>query len=342
MTIIYALLVFGVLIFIHELGHFTAAKLTKTKVNEFSVGMGPKLFSFHRGETIYALRPLPIGGFVKLEGEDEVSNDEDSFNNKTKRQRFFILVSGAAMNIILGFLLMLIIVSMTPKIASTQIAKFQDAALSNQAGLQVNDKIIKVNNDSVNVYMDAIFLLSLSNGENMDITVLRDGKKVLVPNVSFPKIEQDGITSSTIDFYFYAERKTPVSVIRQAFYQGVAMIRMVYKSLGAILSGKYGLKALSGPVGTTTAIGDAAKSGLDSLMFIMAFISINLGVVNLLPLPALDGGRIIFILIELIRGKPVKPEHEGYVHFAGIVLLMLLMVIVTFNDIVRLVTNTFK
>ncbi len=336
MSIVYAIIVFGILIFIHELGHFLCAKAFKVKVNEFSLGMGPKLLSRTKGETAYSLRLLPIGGFVSMEGEDEPSGDPTAFNNKPLWQRIIVVSAGAVMNLLLGFLIMLLLVSSSKAIASTTVAEFREGSMSDQTGLQAGDQIVKMDQDNVHIYMDVVFALTLSDGEPMDIVVKRDGEKVLLKDVQFPTSEVEGITTSNLDFYFTAADKNVGSVMYNAFFESTAMVKMVWKSFVGIVTGHYGLQQLSGPVGTTTAIGQAASAGLSSFLFLMGFISINLGVVNLFPLPALDGGRLFFMLIELIRRKPINPKYEGYVHAAGFVLLMGLMVIITFSDIKRL------
>lgn len=336
MSIVYAIIVFGILIFIHELGHFLTAKAFGVKINEFSLGMGPKLLSKTRGDTAYSLRLLPIGGFVSMEGEDEPSGDPTAFNNKPVWQRIIIVCAGAAMNLILGFLIMLIIVASSKAVASTTVAEFRKGSTSDQTGLQAGDQILKMDQDKVHIYMDVVFALTLSDGEPMDILVKRDGEKVLLKDVQFPTSEVEGITTSNLDFYFTAADKNVGTVLYNAFYESTAMVKMVWKSFVGLVTGHYGLQQLSGPVGTTSAIGEAASAGLYSFLFLMGFISINLGVVNLFPLPALDGGRLLFLLIELVRRKPINAKYEGYVHFAGFILLMGLMIVVTFSDLCKL------
>ncbi len=343
LSIVYALLVFSVLIIVHELGHFLAARWAGVTVHEFAIGMGPAIYKKQGKHTLFALRALPIGGFVKMEGEDEESQESGSFNTKPVWERFIVLSAGALMNIVLGFVLSAVMVISAPAIASNTVAKFDEGALSATTGLQAGDTILKVNNSNINVSTDVAFTLLRTGGEPVELTVLRDGKKVVLSGVQFPSETEQGQTYSYVDFYFLREAKTVFSVARQSFFKCISVTRAIWGSLLDLFTGQVGMDQLSGPVGTTVAIGNAAAAGWDSLLFFMIFISVNLGIVNLLPLPALDGGRLLFLLIEAVRRKPLKAEYEGYIHFAGFVLLMLLLVFVTFNDIIRLnVQNLFK
>ncbi len=340
-----AILFFGLLISIHELGHFTFAKLFKVKVNEFALGMGPAIFKKRKGETLYALRLLPIGGYVSMEGEDEESQDENAFNRKKVWQKIIIVAAGAIMNLILGVVIVATVLSMEDLIGTNTILEFHENALSQESGLQVGDEFLEIDGHRVFSDMDISFLMGRSDDGVFDMTVLRDGEKVELKDVTF-ETEKDGkYTYITYDFVILGEETGFLNVLENSFKRSASIARLVWLSFFDLITGRYGLTDLSGPVGTVNVIADAAagavesKDGLISALTMMAFISINIGVFNLLPLPALDGGRLFFLVIEGIRRKPINPKYEGYVHGAGLALLLLLMLVVTFNDIVTLVKN---
>lgn len=337
-SILVAILVFGLLIFVHELGHFLTAKACGIKVNEFALGMGPVILKHQKGETQYALRLFPIGGFVSMEGEDEESSDDRAFNRKPVWKRILVVVAGAFMNLLCGFLIVIVMVSTWQNMASTTVAKFQDNSMSHKTGLNVGDKILSINGATIHIDTDVILSLIEDSDGKVEMVVERNGKPVELHNVQFPLVS-DGNNGKVMqqDFWVYPQQKTPLSVIRYSFYWTIAMIKFVWVTFISLFTGRFGLKDLAGPVGTTAAIGQAVSQGIGSLLYFVALIAVNLGVVNLFPLPALDGGRLFFLLIELIRRKPIKPKYEGYIHFVGFALLMLLMVVVTYNDILRLV-----
>ena len=340
-----AILFFGLLISIHELGHFSFAKLFKVKVNEFALGMGPAIFKKKKGETTYALRLLPIGGYVSMEGEDEESADENAFGNKKVWQKFIIVAAGAMMNLILGVVIVATCLSMEELVGTTQIVNFHENAISQETGLAVGDEIIEIDGRKVFSDMDISFLMSRSDDGVFDMTVRRDGEKVELSGVTFETQKQDGYTLITYDFIILGEEPTVFNVIGNAFKQTASIGRLVWLSLFDLVTGRFGLTDLSGAVGTVNIIADATSAAVESrenlisALTLMAFVSINIGIFNLLPFPALDGGRLFFLLIEGIRRKPINPKYEGYVHGAGLALLLLLMVVVTFNDIVNLIKN---
>ena len=345
-TIALAILFFGVIIIIHEFGHFICAKLFKVRVNEFSIGMGPAIFKKQKGETQYSLRALPIGGYVSMEGEDEESEDERAFNKKKVWQRIIIVVAGATMNLILGLVIMAITLSAsTDLIGTNTIKEFYPTAVSNQqGGLKEGDKFLKI--DGVWSERDLSFLMSRSDNGIFDFVVERDGEKVELNNVAFKTedVEYNGktVTMITYDFVIVGEKPTFKNVFVNSFTQSASIVRTVWLSLFDVVTGRYGMSELAGPVGTVDIIADVAQSAaeehnFEQLLFIMALITINIGVANLLPLPALDGGRLMFLIIEGIRRKPVNRKYEGYIHAAGLALLLLLMVFVTYNDIVRII-----
>ncbi len=341
--ILLALLFFSFMIFAHEFGHFITARLFGVGVNEFSIGMGPKILSkrSQKSGTLYAIRLFPIGGFVSLVGEDEKSDEENALNNKPWYQRFVILFAGSGMNIITAVLAMFIILASSPYYASCVVADSDNFPLQEsviyEAGILDGDKIVEINGEKMNVYQDISYKIMLEGKNPVDITVVRNGERITFDDVQFPTDEQDGIVFGLPDFSIYAMKKTFPTLIRETFYESFSTVKVIYSSLVGLLTGEYGIEAMSGPVGTVNAIAESAEMGVRSLATLFVFISMNLGVFNLLPFPALDGGRLVFVIIEAIRRKPIKPEHEGYVHLAGMVLLLLLMVFITFKDILKLI-----
>jgi regulator of sigma E protease len=334
-TILITLLVFGVIIMIHELGHFIAAKLFGVKVNEFSLGMGPSFVRYTKGETDYRLRLLPIGGFVAMEGENEDSGDLRAFCNKPAWQRFIILVAGAFMNLVLGLILVLVLVGQMELIGTTTVADFHPEAVSSH-WLQQGDIIQKVNGYSVNGYNDVIFQMARDQDCVIDFEVLRQGEKVELDGVVFDTREDEsGLKTLELDFRFYGQEKTFFNSLGYACNWTVSIAKQVWYSLGDIISGEYGITQLSGPVGTSSAIGEAASAGLQSLLLLVSFITINVGVFNLLPVPALDGGRLLFVIIEMIIRRPIPQKFESIIHAVGFALLMSLVLLVTYNDIIK-------
>lgn len=336
--ILFAILFFGVIILIHELGHFTVAKLSGIKVNEFAIGMGPKLLSFGKGETKYSLRLIPMGGYVQMEGEDEASEDERAFNQKPVWKRFLVVIAGAVMNIILGLVLVAILLTQQNLIGTTQIAGFHENASSQSSGLQEGDVITHINGTSVWSDRDISFLMARDRDGVIDFTVKRDGQKTELKNVKFDTREVDGQTVITFDFIIIGENKTFWNVLKTSFLETASMARLVWLSLFDLVTGRFGLSDLAGPVGTVSVIAEATTSGgfLNALS-LMAFITINIGVFNLLPIPGHDGGRLFFLIIEGIRRKPINPKREGMIHAIGLVLMFALIAVVTFNDILRLI-----
>lgn len=340
--IIVAIFFFGLLIFFHELGHFTFAKLFKVKVREFAMGMGPAILKFKKGETKYALRLLPIGGFVSMEGEDEESEDERAFCNKAAWKRFIIVAAGGVINLIMGVLIVAVMLSQADLIGLPVIHSFEENALSSQQ-LQAGDKIKKINGKYVFSEYDMSFLMMRDADGVIDFTVERNGEKLELPGVKFQTVDNDGVNTIIYDFIIRGVEPGILTVPVNAVKQSISIGRIVWISLFDLVTGQYGLSDLSGPIGTVTLVADAAVQGVEQSMDfsflynIMAMIAINIGLFNLLPLPALDGGRLFFILIEMIFRKKVPAKFEGWVHAIGIVLLLGLMVVVSFGDIMRLI-----
>jgi len=309
--------------------------------------MGPQLFHFNRGETQYSLRAFPIGGFCAMEGEDEDSSDDRAFNNKPVWKRILVVVMGAVMNIILGLIIMMILLGQQPAFSSTTISKFTDNSATQAAGLKVGDVFTSIDGYKINGDRDLSFALATANPLKADIQVLRAGKVLNFSNVKFNTKKADGKDILSLDFYVMPIEKNFGTLITKSVQDTVSTVRMVWFSLVGLVSGKFGMKDVAGPVGAASAIGQAATIGLqqnflagfNNILMMMMIITVNLGVVNLLPLPALDGGRLLFLIVEGIRRKPINPKYEGWVHAAGFALLMGFMVIVTFSDILRLITG---
>ena len=345
MTIIIAILAFCVIIIIHELGHFTAAKLCGIQVNEFAIGMGPVIFRKQGKETAYVIRLLPIGGSVSMEGEDASSDNPRAFNRKPVWQRMIVIVAGAAMNLVLGFFVVMISLGLTETIATTTVSSFREQAVSSSQ-LMVGDRITKIDGLSVFTSSDIIYKLQSGVDKNehgnlvFDFTVERNGEKVVLNDVEFTSaVYEDGSSSIYFDFTVQPMEKNFVNMVSESFKESVSTGRLIIMTLFDMLRGRYGINDLSGPVGVVGVVAESVKYDPSVFFNIVALITINVGVFNLLPIPALDGCRFLFLVIELIRRKPMKPEVEGMVHFIGFALLMLLMLVVTFNDIARLFTG---
>ncbi len=339
LTVIYAIIIFSVIIFVHEFGHFITAKLFDVKVSEFAIGMGPALFKKQKGETTYAVRAIPIGGFCAMEGENGDSDDPRAFAKKSKLKRFIILASGAFMNLILGFVVMLILLGVYNQsgFVSTVIDKVEPGMPAFEAGIREGDRVISVN--GYRVYMKSEIDVYGSFEESYEIKIKRGNEK-LTFNVTprETELEAGGETykRKMIGVSFKAEEKNFLTLIKYTFHNSVFLGKLVLISLKQLVTGAVSPSNLSGPVGIINEINTAAKSGLSDILYLMALITINLGLFNLLPLPALDGGRILFIIIEAIIRKPVPAKYEGLCHAIGFMLLIALMLYATGNDILRL------
>lgn len=346
-TLLIAILIFGLIIGIHEFGHFIVAKLNHIQVNEFAIGMGPKLLHFRKGETTYSLRLFPIGGFCSMEGENQSSENPNAFEKKAVWRRMLVVLAGAFMNLVLGFVLITVLLCTSTKIPSTVIARFAEttnsdgetvtASESERSGLRVGDKIIAIDGSHILSATDLIYKLQTTETDSYDVTVKRDGARVVVENVKFHNDNTDGL----LDFAVEGKSKNPVNVVTYAAKDTAATAKLIWMSLVELVSGKYSLQDLSGPVGTVSVIEQAASSGenllerVQSVMNLTIFITVNVGVFNLLPIPGLDGSRFVFLLIEAIRRKPVPKNREAMVHLIGMAALFLLMILVTVQDITR-------
>jgi regulator of sigma E protease len=348
MFIIYAILIFAVLIFVHEAGHFIAARAVGIRVKEFAIGMGPKLLSKQRGETVYSLRAIPIGGFCAMEGEDEDSDDPRAFNSRSIPARALVLFSGALMNILMAVIILSIIIFFIGEPSSTikEVAAESSAA---SLGLEAGDTIISMDGEKIedwNGVSSAITAINEKNPEKggaetvtLSIGVEKeDGTKVTL-NPVLTRSEEDGLLRIGISPEY---KKSPNYFFKSFKYGGMAtwgMTKMMYSTIGQLLTGKVGVKELTGPVGIVKVVGDSAKEGVVYVFQIAALISLNLGIVNLLPFPALDGGRILFLIVRIFTGKRISEKTEGRIHFAGIVLLIGLMLYITVIDVNRFILN---
>ena len=343
--ILLAILFFGFIIFSHELGHFTVARIFKVRINEFSIGMGPALLKKMRKETLYAVRLFPIGGYVKMEGEDEDSEDERAFCNKKVWQRFLIVLAGAVINILLGVVLLGILIACQNLVGTTTVHSFHENSLLLQSELRPGDKLVKIDGHRVFSDMDISFLLARDDDSVLDLVVRRDGKKLELKNVAFTTTKtEDGKNQLVFDMIILGQKKNVLNVTANAFKETASVARLVWLSLLDLVTGKYSFKEISGPIGTVGYIAQAAEQSTSSanyafLLNIMAFITINIGVFNLLPLPALDGGRLFFMAIEAVFRKPVPAKYENLVHAVGLILLLIFMAAVSFSDIYKLITK---
>lgn len=349
------LLIFGLVVVAHEFGHFLLAKINGIRVIEFSVGMGPKLLKFQGKETLYTLRLLPIGGACMFDQEDglemqekekqgegnEVCPEQGSFAAAKVGARIATVVAGPVFNFILAFILSLFVVGMCGSDRAV-IGSVMDGYPAQEAGLQAGDRIISLNGERVYLYREVSFFSGSNLGESIRVTYERNGERFHTTIV--PKYDEEagryymGFSGGSY------EKDNALEIIRDSYYEVRYWIKVTYKSLGMLFKGQASVKDLSGPVGVAQVVGDVYEEAstygfltmVASMLNIAILLSANLGVMNLLPLPALDGGRLVFLIIELFRGKPVAKDKEAMVHFVGFVLLMLLMVFVFYNDITRL------
>ncbi len=353
-TILLTLFVFGLIITIHELGHLVAAKLCKIYVIEFAIGFGPKLFSIQGKETKYSVRLIPFGGFCAMLGEESKEDDDENpfedyshipddrrFNKKKVWQRMIVILAGSFMNIVLGIVAISAVMAISPYYVSTIVAEFNDNATTNSYGLQVNDEILAIDGYGVLTYNDLNYGILRDHDGVVDITVNRDGERMVIEDVKFNVTEEEGnpVPSVDIDFKVYALEKTPGEFVSQVYRNTVSTAKSIWFSLYDMITGRWGINQLSGPVGTAEIIGESAKIGIDAFLYMIALITINLGIFNLLPVPGLDGGKFIFLIYEAIFRKPINPKYENIVTIVGFALLISLMVFVLFNDIVRLITG---
>lgn len=343
LTVIISILVFGLLIFIHELGHYVFARIFKVTIIEFSIGMGPKLLEYKSKKTgiNYAIAAIPFGGYVAMAGEDSDSDDPNSFDKKPAWQRLIITLAGATVNIVAGFLAMIIYTSIT-MIGGTQVADYPDADYairSSESGLLPGDVITHVDGRRVAISDELSYEIMRRGHEPIDITVVRDGEKMVIEDVVFPTKEEAGQVFGVMDFRVYGKRnqdKTVGDVFVQSWHKSILIMRMCWESIYDLIRGRYTVNAVSGPVGISGAIGDAARAGGVPLLYITTLISINLGVMNLLPIPALDGGRAITTLAEIITRRRIPAHIEQKINAIGLMVLLGLSVLIMIKDVINL------
>ncbi len=334
--ILIAIFIFGFLIFIHELGHFLFAKKYGVAITEFSLGMGPKLFSKKGKDGVdYSLRLFPIGGFVSMVGESEESDNPNSFNKKPAYQRFIITLAGAVMNLLIGVLVMIILTSTNERFGTTKIGEFSEDATSSQY-LLLEDEIIKVGNTKVHTASELSYEIMRKGYEPLTLTIIRNGDEIVINNVKFPTATSDGIVFGTMDFLVYGEDRSFSTIVKNSYYSCKSTIKMIWDSLYDLISGRYGMEQVSGPIGVTGAITNAAKTSTYSLFYLIVVISMNLGIFNLLPIPALDGGSLLLLIIEMIARRPIPQRIEYGIKALGFILLMGFALIITFKDIIFL------
>ena len=349
MSILITILMFGIIVVLHEFGHFIIAKKSGVYVEEFAVGMGPKLFGITRNGTLYSVRLLPLGGFCRMKDASE-GLEPDCFEGVNVFKRIAIVTAGPIMNFVLALFIFIVITALSGY-AEPTIAKVIDGYPAKEAGLMADDKIIELNGDTIRVYNDLVFALSDMKQEGVSVTVERNGEKI--EKVIIPKKNEEGRLLLGVEIgaerfspligqqYENTQRAGIIQCMYKGFWETILMIKMTFVGFIQLVTAQVSMNDVSGVIGMTQVVDTTYKEIVDEsildkiLVFlrITGLLSANLGVMNLLPLPALDGGRLIFMIIEIFRGKPIPPEKEGMVHLAGFVLLMIFGVVVAFNDI---------
>lgn len=344
LNLIYFVIVLGVIVLVHEFGHFIFAKMFGIYVYEFAIGMGPRLFHFKKGETEYSIRAIPIGGFCSLAGEDLDSDDDNNvpkdrrLQSKKIWQRFLVMFFGAGNNFILAFILLLTIAlgwgAVSNEAVISELVKGNPAE---KAGLKVGDKILEINGHNIKSSDDvSIYLQVEDKSKPVTFTIDRNGKEMDI-DVKPVKEEVDGSTIYRVGIISEGEVEHGfIASIKYAFNKMGALFRQMIITFKGLFTGGLSVNQLSGPVGIYNIVGEQAEAGFQNLLYLTALLSINVGFINLIPLPAFDGGRILFLLIEKIKGSPIKPETENKIHTIGFILLLALMIYITFNDVLKL------
>ena len=348
-TILLFILILGAIIFVHELGHFIFAKLTDVYVYEFSIGMGPKLFSKKKGETEYCIRAIPIGGFVQLAGE-ELDDDKSvpkkrKLYNKKAWERFLVMFFGAGFNFLFAILLLFLIALFSgAQNLDPVISHIDKNSAAYEAKLSKGDRVIKVNGHNISTIDDvSLYFAIVERGKAVDVTVEKSNGREFSTTVKPKKVKEKG--KDVYRFGIDMDSSRDYGIISSVVYtyrKTISLFKQMAITVGYLFTGGIKLNQLSGPVGIYSIVGEQSKSGLASILYLVAFLSINVGFINLLPLPAFDGGHILFIIIEKIKGSPVDRKTENMIHTVGLFLLMLLMVYITFNDIMNLFKGVVK
>lgn len=347
MSIFFAILLFSFLIFIHELGHFVAAKLSGVQVNEFALFMGPAIFKKQVGQTLYSIRCIPIGGYCAMEGEDTESDNPHSFGNAKWWKRLIILVAGAFMNFVVGVLIMVIVYMPAKQFVVPVISSFESySTVSGENGLQTGDKILELDGEKIYVQSDFSMILAMNPGDVHDLVVERNGEKVVLDDFTMQRhavTDTEGNEQMLYGMNFTLVEADFAGKLQYAWGSSLNTVRSVRMSLQMLLSGEAGLKDMSGPVGIvqlmseTADASDTAFDAVLNMLYFGGFIAINLAVMNMLPIPALDGGRVVALLltttVEKVTKKKIDPKYEGYIHAVGMILLLGLMGLIMFKDI---------
>ena len=346
MYVLISIILFGILIAVHEFGHFITAKLCGVKVLEFAIGMGPLLYKKQGEETLYSLRLLPIGGYCDMEGEDEESKDPRAFSAQNPLKKAVILFAGAGMNFLLGLLLLLIVFLYSAPQTNVITNFMKDCPYQGEQALQIGDEFYKIDGHRVYVTDDISILLG-RGGDEHDIIVRRDGKPVELKDFTITLREYEEANGLRYGFYFENKADSFGEKLRYTWYHAMDFSGEIWRSLRDMILGVYGVESLSGVVGIVGMMNDVGQSsetvviGIVNLLYFGAFIAVNLAIMNLLPIPALDGGRILFLIvlwpIEKLLGHKINPKYEGYIHSVALMLLMALMLYVMFNDVLRIV-----
>ncbi len=344
--ILFAILIFGVLIAVHEFGHFATAKACGVRVEEFAIGMGPAIWKKKKGDTVYALRAVPIGGFCAMAGEDEASEDPRAFTNQAPWKRILILCAGSFMNFLLGLAVILCLYADASAFRAPILEAFMEGCPYESAdGLQAGDRFYKIDGHRIYQYYDVSDFLT-QGGDTHDLVMIRGGEKITLEDYYMVPVEYEGYENKMYGFYFGYEEATPAVKLRYSWDTAMEFGRMVWMSLGQLIRGQVGLKDMSGPVGIvdlmaeTGAQAASTSDAIYNILYLGAFIAVNLAIMNMLPIPALDGGRVFLLLItwliESITRKKLDPKYEGYIHAGGMALLLALMAVIMFNDIIRI------
>ena len=326
-----AMMAFSILILGHEFGHFIMAKANGVKVEEFSLGMGPKLFGIKGKETEYLIKALPIGGYVKMLGEEGESSDERAFSNKSPKQKLSIVAAGPIMNLILAFVFLSVLSAINGRLVPT-ISSFSMNSPAKQAGIMVGDNIVKINDKSISSWEECIQEISNSKGNQLRIVVDRNGKTMSF--IVTPQFIKDD-NRFVIGIYPTRQKYTFLQLVRSGVDETWKMIKMIFESFGWLFTGKAKIADVGGPVSIIRLSVKTASMGISALLYFTAFLSVNLGILNIIPFPALDGGWITLLLIEIITGKKFDDNKVGIINYIGFMILMAIMVLVTIKDIIR-------
>lgn len=349
--ILLAILIFGLMIAIHEFGHFITAKLLGIRVNEFAIGMGPVLWKRTRGETQYSLRALPVGGFCAMEGEDEDTGDQRAFSIQPAWKKIIVLCAGSFMNFLMGLVIVLVLYTGVTQVRVPVITQLADGfQQQGESGLMVGDEILSVDGHGVWVYEDVLTFLARNDGNGMDLVVLRDGEKVALNDLPLQRYEYQYEGQTAYGFGMIFGQMESLSVwgrVKLATAQTFDFVRTVWMSLGDLITGRVGVDQMSGVIGVVDVVSevgtqsDSILMGVQNVFYIMALIAVNLAVMNMLPIPALDGGRVLFVLLNAISylffRKHIPQRLEGYIHAVALVLLLVLMLLIAFQDVWKIV-----